>query len=200
MRPGGVECHTATVERFLCAVCRHALSVPVRVVHLPAGPHWSLLDHHHVNPPRLDPGTYAIDEGPYGRDRVAGTFVLSPGDVRGTRFVHDLASIGCWSLVGRDPCVACARCDTLVASRTDDCNVAQETRLYPATVLRETCDDGADRIPDPFAVFADWDSAPPDRRASAWTPEATRPRPGLTATRWGDQNVRAQLYRDDPPA
>ena len=200
MRSGGTQCHTATVERFRCAVCRHALSIPVRLVDLPAGPHWSLLDHHHVNPPRLDPGTYAIDEAPYGRDRVASTYVLSPGDVRGTRFVHHLASIGCWSLAGWNPCVACERCGALVASRTDDCNAAQETRLYPAAVLRETCHDEADRIPEPFAVFADWDSGSPDLRASAGTPEPARPRPGLAATRWSDHTLRAELYRDDPPA
>jgi hypothetical protein len=42
----------------------------------------------------LDPGTNAIDEAPHGRDRVAGTIVLSPGGVRGTRFVRELASTG----------------------------------------------------------------------------------------------------------
>jgi hypothetical protein len=188
------------VECFRCAACRSALSVPVRLVDLPAGPHWSLLDHHHVNPPLLDPGTYAIDKAPYGRDHVAGTFVLSPGDVRGTRFVYDLASIGCWSLVGWNPCVACERCGSLVASRTDDCNVAQETRLYPAKVLPANCDGEADRIRDPFALFADWDNASPDLRQFGWTPKAGRPRPGLTATRWSGRNVRAHLYRDDPPA
>ena len=67
----------------------------MRLVELPAGPHWSLLDHRHVNPPLLDPGTYAVDEAAYGRDHVAGTFVLSPGDVRGARFVHDLVRTGC---------------------------------------------------------------------------------------------------------
>ncbi|MEU1839384.1 hypothetical protein [Micromonospora chersina] len=48
---------------------------------LPAGPHWSLLDCHHVNPPLLDPGTYAIDEAEYGRDQVVGTFVGSAAPI-----------------------------------------------------------------------------------------------------------------------
>lgn len=98
------ERHTVAVEGFRCASCGHPLSVPVRLVELPAEPHWSLLDCHHVNPPLLDPGTYAVDEAAYGRDQVIGTFVLSPGDVRGTRFVHELVGTGCWSLVGWTPC------------------------------------------------------------------------------------------------
>jgi hypothetical protein len=59
---------TAAVESFQYATCGNALSVPVRLVELPAGLHWSLLDCHHVNPPLLDPGTHAIDESVYGRD------------------------------------------------------------------------------------------------------------------------------------
>jgi hypothetical protein len=88
---------------------------------------------------------------------LAGTFVLSPGEVRGTRIVHDLVRTGCWSLVRWDPCVACESCGALVASRTDDCSVAQETRLYPSMVVRETCDDEADRAGAPFALIANWD-------------------------------------------
>jgi hypothetical protein len=38
-----------------------------------------------VNPLLLDPGAYAIGEAAYGHDQVVDTFVLSPGDVRGTR-------------------------------------------------------------------------------------------------------------------
>ena len=188
------------MESFRCARCGNALSIPVRLVELPAGPHWSLLDCHHVNPPLLDPGTYAIDEAAYGRDEVVGTFVLSPGDVRGTRFVHDLVSMGCWSLVGWNPCVACESCGDLVASRTDDCRVAQETRFYPSMVIRETGDCDADRATDPFALIADWDSAPPDTRQHGWVPRPIRPRPELTATRWGGRRAKEDLYRDDPPA
>ncbi|MGI5149523.1 hypothetical protein ACQEVC_24795 [Plantactinospora sp. CA-294935] len=121
-----------------------------------------------MNPPLLDPGIYAIDEATYGRDQVVGTFVLSPGDVRGTRFVQDLVLTGCWSLVGWSPCVACEQCDALVASRTDDCDVAQETRFYPSVVVRETCDVEADLATDPFARFADWDNAAQDTRRHGW--------------------------------
>ena len=173
------------------------MSVPVRLVELPPQPHGSLLDHDQVNPPLLEPGTYAIDETAYGNDRVVGTFVLSPGDGRGTRFVHDRVVTGCWSLVGWDPCMACENCGALVASRTDDCNVAQETRLYPSMVRRETCEGEVDRATDPFALIADWDTAAPD---TGWAPVPVRPRPELTATRWGGHDVVADLYRDDPPA
>jgi len=193
------ECQTAPVEGFRCARCGNTLSVPVRLVELPDGPHWSLLDCHHVNPPLLDPGTYAIDEAVYGRDQVAGTFVLSPGDVRGTRFVHDLVRTGCWSMVGWDPSVACRDCGALVASRTDDCGVAQETRFYPTMVVREPCDDEPGGFPDPFSLIADWDSPAPDARRHAWIPRPTRPRPELVATRWGP-GVRKHVFRDDPPA
>lgn len=191
--------HTAVVECFRCASCGNPLSVPVRLVELPAGPHWSLLDHHHVNPPLLDPGTYAIDEAAFGRDKIVGTFVLSPGDVRGTRFVHELVLTGCWSLVGWSPCVACEQCGALVASRADDCDVAQETRFYPAAVVRETCGIEGKPVEDLFALIADWDDAAPDTRQYGWVPKPTRPRPELTATRWG-RGVKSALYRDDPPA
>jgi hypothetical protein len=170
------------------------------LVELPAVPHWSLLDCHHVNPPLLNPGTYAIDEAAYGRDQVVGTFVLSPGDVRGTRFVHDLVLTGCWSVVGWNPCVACESCGALVASRTDDCRAAQETRFYPFMVVRETCDDKPDQATGPVALIADWDSDAPDTRQHGWVPKQTRARPELVATRWGGRGVKEHLYREDPPA
>ncbi|MFI6332837.1 hypothetical protein ACIBBG_31585 [Micromonospora chersina] len=146
------------------------------------------------------PGTYAIDEAAYGRDQVVGTFVLSPGDVRGTRFLHDLVRTGCWSLVGWNPCVACAGCGALVASRTDDCSAAQETRFYPTMVVRESCDDEPERATDPFALIADWDSPAPDTRQQGWVPRPIRPRPELVATRWRGRGVKEHLFRDDPPA
>jgi len=188
------------MESFQCATCGNALSIPVQRVELPDEPHWSLLDHHHVNPPRLEPGSYAVDPAPHGRDQVVGTFVLSPGDVRGTRFVHDLVEVGCWSLTGWHACMACEGCDALVASRTDDCNVAQETRLYPSMVIRAVNNGEPDLPPDPFALIADWDNADPDTRRYGWVPKLARPRPELTATRWGGRGVKSDLYRDDPPA
>ena len=53
---------------------------------------------------------------------------------------------------------------------------------------------------DPFALIADWDAAAPDTRRYGWVPKPTRPRPELTSTRWGGRGVKADLYRDDPPA
>ncbi|MCP3785188.1 hypothetical protein NLX85_17615 [Micromonospora sp. A3M-1-15] len=153
-----------------------------------------------MNPPLLEPGTYAIGEAAYGRDQVVGTFVLSPGDVRGTRFVHNLVRTGRWSVVGWNPCVACEDCGAVVAIRTDDWRVAQETRFYPAMVVREPCDEGPDRATVPFALIADWDSPAPDNRQHGWVPKPRRPRPELVATLWRGRGLKEHLFRDDPPA
>lgn len=191
---------TRPVERLRCIGCGNVLSVPVRLVAMPSPPHWSLLDHHHVNPPMLEPGTYAVDQAEHGRDRVAGTFVLSPGDVRGTRFVHERVLTGCWSLVGWLPCMACEVCGALVASRTDDCHVPQDARFYPDMIIRETCGEDPHDAPDPFALIADWDEPPPDTRQFGWVPKPTRHRPELVAARWRGRGLKSETYRDDPPA
>jgi hypothetical protein len=73
---------------------------------MPVPPHPSVLAHHRVNPPLLEPGTYTVDRAAYGHDRVVGSIVLSPGDVRGTEFVHERFNIGCWSLVSLRPSMA----------------------------------------------------------------------------------------------
>lgn len=188
------------MESFRCAGCGNTLSIPVRLVALPAGLRRSFLDHYLVNPPRLEPGTYAIDAEPHGRDRITGTFVLSPGDARGMRFVHDLVDIGCWSLVGWTPCLACEGCGALVASRMDDCGAAQETRLLPSMVVLEDHGDGPGPAGDPFARVADWDRDADDGGRLARRSGAARPRPELVATRWGCRGLRDELFRDDPPA
>lgn len=196
----GVKRDTRAVDRFRCAGCGAVLSLPVRRVAMPAQPHWSLLSHHRVNPPLLEPGAYAVDEAEYGGDRVTGTFVLSPGDVRGTRFVHEWVLTGCWSLAGGRPSMACEGCGAMVASRTDDCHVAQEARFYPDMVTREACGSDPHDVPEPFALGADWDEAAPDTRKAGWVPSPTRPRPELLGTRWRARGLKSQTYRDDPPA
>src|SRR6266480_2411801 len=69
------------------------------------------------------------------------------------------------------------------ASRTDDCDVARETRFYPSMVVRKTRDGEADRAKDPLALIADWDDAAPDTRQHGWV---TRRRPRCVAAtrRW----------------
>jgi hypothetical protein len=196
----GTRHDNRAMERLRCAGCGNVLSMPVRLVAMPAPPHWSLLDHHHVNPPLLAPGTYAIDETEHGRDRVTGTLVLSPGDVRGTRYDHEWVFTGCWSLDGRRPCMACEGCGALVAGRTDDCSAAQETRFDPDMVVRESCGEDPDDAPDPFASVADWDQAATDGIDTRWHPEPVRPRPELVATHWRVRGLKSQVYRDDPPA
>jgi hypothetical protein len=167
---------------------------------MPAPPHWSLLDHHHVNPALLEPGTYAVDQAEHGHDRVAGTYVLSPGDVRGTRFAHAWATVGCWSFDGWRPCVACEGCGTLVASRADDCHVPQSTRFDPGLVAWENCGAAPHDAPVPFARVADWDQAAPEPRRGRTTHEPVRFRPELVSTRWSVRGLKSELYRDDPPA
>lgn len=182
-----------------CAGCGNVLSAPVRLVALPAAPQEHLLDHHHVNPPLLEPGAYAVDEVPYGRDKVKGTLVLSPGDVRGTRFVHSRAETGCWSLTGwYGPCLACEGCGALVACRTDDCLVPQETRFYPSSVVRETGKDPG-RQPKPFVLFTDWDDGQPGPPGEPGVPRPAA-RSELRATHWRVRGLKSQVYRDDPPA
>lgn len=159
------------MERLRCRQCDNVLSEPVRLVAMPATPHWSLLDHHHVNPPLLAPRTYTVDDAEFGHDRVVGTVVLSPGDVRGTQFVHDLVTTGCWSLDGSQPCLACEGCGALVAHRTDDCGVPQETRFHPDLIIRETCGADPENVADPFALVSAWDQAPPDTRDFSSSPQ-----------------------------
>lgn len=185
------------MERFLCATCENVLSVPVRLVAMPVPP--MFLDYHHMNPPLLEPRTYAVDEAEHGVDRVVGTFVLSPGDVRGTRFVHELVQVG-RSLDGSSLCMACQRCGAFVASRSDKCGAAPDARFYPDMVIRERYGKDPQDMRDPFALVADWDEAPPDTRKYGWLPKPTRPRPELVATRWRVTGLKSQIHRDDPPA
>ncbi|MBR7835772.1 hypothetical protein KDL01_21040 [Actinospica durhamensis] len=167
---------------------------------LPTQPHPFMLDHHRLNPTLLEPGTYAIDEAEVGSERVAGSFVLAPGDLRGVRFVYERVLIGCWSLSGQRPCLACEGCAALVACRADDCHVAQEARFLPDLVTREDCGEERQSPPAPFALIADWDEAPVDTRRSGWVPKPARPRPELTATRWRARGLKSETFRDDPPA
>jgi hypothetical protein len=96
--------------------------------------------------------------------------------------------------------MACEGCGALVASRTDDCNVPQDARFDPDLVIREPCDEDVYDAPNPFALMADWDDAPPDTRRWGWVPKPTRHRPELVAARWRGRGLKWEIYRDDPPA
>ena len=100
-------------------------------------------------PPRMAPGTYAVDDEPFGppyvpagegRYRVSGgprgTFVFAPGDVVGTVPVSDPARRnGCCGPDGMDgPNLKCAGCGAQVATEVADCWTWQEFRLYPDAV------------------------------------------------------------------
>jgi hypothetical protein len=179
------------MERLRCAHCGNVLSVPLRQVGVPEPPPATVLGYLHPNPPLLEPGTYAIGDDVY---------ILSPGDVRGTQYVHELVEICCCALCGGQPCMACERCGAVTAGRVDDCYEAQEARFPFAMVTREALDEQAPDDRDPFAAVADWDQAPPETRDSIWVPVPVRPRPELVATRWRTRGLKSQTYRDDPPA
>lgn len=100
-------------------------------------------------PPRMEPGTYAVDDAPFGppyvpagdgRCRVADgprrTFVLAPTDVVRTVPVRDPARRnGCCGPDGMDgPNLECAGCRAQVATEVADCWTWQEVRLYPDAV------------------------------------------------------------------
>ena len=205
--------------RFRCAGCGSLLSRPVVRVPLPAPPELESLSHG-LNPPLLPAGTYAVDEAEFGIGRLRGTFVLSPGDVRGTTYVYGRCVDGCWSLNGwRGPNMACADCGAMVAARTDDCYRAQETRLDPDAVVAEgfdpaTADLGGECLADPELDLFSWEPAwcggLHDRdgergcipqqcglRLSTGCPKAHQPR--LVRTHWRARGLAAEVYRDDPP-
>jgi hypothetical protein len=98
-------------------------------------------------------GTYAIDVEPFGPPYVAvdgrpehravhvpggprGTFVLAPGDVRGTTAARDPRQRQghCGPDGMNGPNLACTGCGREVATEVTDCWTWQETRLYPDAV------------------------------------------------------------------
>ena len=135
---------------FKCRQCRARLSVPVLLAALPGEAATPDVTPAGVScPPRMAPGTYAIDDEPFGppyvpagdgRYRVSGgpqgTFVLASGDVAGTVPVSDPARRnGCCGPDGMDgPNLECAGCGALVATEVADCWTWQEVRLYPDAV------------------------------------------------------------------
>ena len=173
------------VERLRCAECGNVLSLPVRRVPLPAPlPGDWLLDAGTLTPALLDPRTYALQTlWPTYPDLI----VLTPGDVRGTRFVHELVIDPCpCCSTGRYPCVACDECGARVAYRINDDRLPQSTRFIADSVEWEPCGEDPAETPDPFALGARWD----EESSSA----------ALVATLWRVRGLKAAIYRDDPPA
>ncbi|MFJ9693806.1 hypothetical protein [Kitasatospora sp. NPDC101183] len=111
---------------FGCARCGEVLTAVVSRVALPvhvADTHWEEL-----HPPLLESGCYAVD---------AGSVVLAPGDVRGTRLILERAAGYCMGIDGRDgPNLACLGCGEPVATRVDDCGHWQVVALEAAAVVR----------------------------------------------------------------
>lgn len=178
--------------------------MPVRRVPLPPQPGWGLTALSARNAPLMEPLTYAVDEAEYGRGRMRGMFVLSPGDVRGLAYAFELAQCGCCGFDGRyGLCAECARCGTLVAARTDDCDMPSETRFAPDGVVLEDCGADPEAAPDPFPRCFDWDDEGEGdyaRRNPVPRPPESRQRPEMRATHWRIRGLRDEVYRDDPPA
>lgn len=143
-----------------------------------------LLERDGLKPALLDGGTYALPRRYVGGEEV---IILTPGDVRGTRFVHDLVTDPCPCCAsGRYPCVACGVCGARVAYRIDDYQDPQSTVFRSDRVSWEHCGEDPAETPDPFALGAAWDKG--------------SPRPELVGTHWRVRGLKAELYRDDPPA
>jgi hypothetical protein len=176
------------VERLRCAECGNVLSLAVRRVPMPEPlPGEGLLDVGVLTPALLDPHTYALRAPRPGRgDEI----VLAPGDVRGTRFIHELVIDTCpCCSTGMYPCVACDECGASVAYRFNDDRRPQTTCFIVDAVKWEPCGEDPDpaELLDPFALGARW-----DEQSSSGT--------ALVATRWRAQGLKSEIYRDDPPA
>jgi hypothetical protein len=178
------------VERFRCAACGTVFTDALRRIPLPAPPDPALLGHHYPNPALLEPGYYAVDPREYGRARLAGMYVLHPGDVRGMSIDPGRCSIGCWSVIGwYGPNEACDGCAALVGHGTDDCGAPRELRLDPELVVIEACDGPRRPDTDPFPWDQDW-TAPDAAPGAAGA---------LARTRWRSAALAVELLRDDPP-
>jgi hypothetical protein len=76
--------------------------------------------------------------------------------------------------------------------------------VVPNRLLVAACDaegdddDEGPSQPEPFTLAADWDDGP-ELALSRWRPQPTRFRGELLGTRWRARNLKADLYRDDPP-
>ena len=143
---------------FECRRCRARLSAPVLLGALPkeaATP--DAMAAGVACPPRMAPGTYAVDDEPFGppyvpagdgRYHVADgprrTFVLAPDDVVGTAPGDPARRVGCCGPDGMDgPNLKCARCGAPVGTEVADCWTWQEIRLYPDAVHAATRPTGA---------------------------------------------------------
>lgn len=189
-KPGAAQAprtHTRRVERFRCAVCGTVFTDALRRVPMPATDSDDY--NHSVNPPLLEPFTYAVDPDEYGQARLAGMYVLNIGNVRGMSLVPDRCVNGCWTLTGWfGPNEACDGCGTMVGHRTDDCFVGQNLRLDPDACVIGACDTqrnaGADLEPFPWEpAWSDYDAEHPE----------------LARTRWRGTRLAFEVLRDDPP-
>ncbi len=140
---------------FRCAKCRAEVTRPVREVPLPdpddARAPYEMEDGEEC-PPRMAPGTFAVDPEPAGApwvespDEAGGrvlvpggprnSIVLSPADVRDLRPIHGKGRRnGCCGPDGHDgPNLACADCGAEIATESGDCWTFQQVVLVPTAV------------------------------------------------------------------
>lgn len=153
MLPGDIRWHRRPsrsndelVLIFRCARCRTALTAPLREVPLPhpdEAPIPYRMQGDEDCPPRMAPGTYAVEPAP-GGGRPGGrtpasapdALVLCPADVRNVRPIHGKGRrSGCCGPDGQDgPNLACTDCGAEVATESADCWTVQQVALVPAAV------------------------------------------------------------------
>ncbi len=102
-------------------------------------------------------------------DRAAGTIVIAPGDVRGTRLIPEKGGGACCGLNGADgPNSACEACDLPVATRVDDCSLWQSVWLCSDAVRRVPVG-GEPAAPLSWAELAERaESTPPFEPIATW--------------------------------
>ncbi|MBQ0887148.1 hypothetical protein KBZ94_19770 [Streptomyces sp. RM72] len=155
---------------FVCAGCGAELTAPLSQVALPAHAHQTYGNGVQL-PVLMEPGTFAVESeseswGPSWPSREKGapdaadvisthasadgllpgdvtdSFVIAPGDTRGTVLIPEKSSGHCCGLDGADgPNMACEACGLPVASRIDDCSLWQAVWLAPNAVHRQAVGD-----------------------------------------------------------
>ncbi|MEQ6028078.1 hypothetical protein SOM70_36605 [Streptomyces salinarius] len=180
---------------FVCAGCGAELTAPLSQVALPAHAHQTYGNGVQL-PVLMEPGTFAVESDSWGpawlnrekgaRDaaavlgihasadglpsgNVTDSFVIAPGDTRGTVLIPEKSSGCCCGLDGADgPNMACEVCGLPVASRIDDCSLWQAVWLAPNAVHRRAVGE-ATPGPLPWAdVTAEAVGTPPYEPIASW--------------------------------
>ncbi|GHF82644.1 hypothetical protein GCM10018790_70440 [Kitasatospora xanthocidica] len=154
------------MDVFTCEGCGAELTAPLSRVPFPAYA-GSYYGNGLTMPVLMEPGTYAVDEGPA---REARSIVIAPGDAVGTDLIQRAEPGACCGIYGRyGPNVTCAGCRRKVATRVDDCSLWQATWLEPDAV-RLLPAGPARPVADWAELTAWWCATEPWDRQGWWEP------------------------------